>query len=115
MIITIIFWVLLIAFVIPCYIFGFKKMMGNAQSKADFARWGYSMLFMRLLGLAEVLASTAMLFEPTRLAGIICFAMIFAGAVYTHLRSKDSLKQVMAPVYVFIHLALMFAFTFLIS
>lgn len=112
---TIIFWVLLIAFVVPCYIFGFKKIAGNAQSKADFIRWGYPVLFMRLLGLAEALAATAMLFAPSRLAGIICFAVIFAGAVYTHLRSKDPVKQVMAPVFVFIHLAVVFALSSWVS
>lgn len=112
---TIIFWVLLVAFVVPCYIFGFKKILGNAQSKADFTRWGYSIVFMRLLGVAEVLAATAMLFAPARLAGMICFAVIFAGAVFTHLRSKDPVKQTMAPIFVFIHLAVVFALTFWIS
>jgi putative oxidoreductase len=106
------FWALLIAFVAPCYAFGFKKLLGHPQSKTDFARWGYPLWFMRLLGLGEIVAATCMLFEPTRLAGICFFALIFAGAVATHIRSKDPVKLVMTPVFVGLHLLLVFAFTF---
>jgi putative oxidoreductase len=111
MITSIIFWALLIAFVVPCYIFGFKKLSGNAQSRRDFLRWGYSFWFMRLLGLGEIIAATAMLFGPTRIFGTCFFALNFTGAVFTHLKSKDPLKQTMTPVYVALHLAVVFAFT----
>jgi len=114
MAIQIIFWVLIIAFVIPGYLFGFKKLFGHKQSVEAFRRFGYPLWFMHLLGFAEVAGSTLMLFNPTRIYGIAIFPIIIAGALYSHLKVKDAKKVVMKPILVGLHLLIIFLFTFLI-
>ena len=115
MAIQIIFWVLIVAFVIPGYIFGFKKLFGHKESVEAFKRFGYPLWFMHLLGLAEVTGSTLMLFNPTRIYGIALFPVIIAGAVYTHLKVKDAKKVVMKPILVGLQLLVIFLLTFLIQ
>ena len=109
---TIIFWVLLIAFIIPGFIFGSKKLFAHKQSIGHFNRWGYPLWFMHLLGLVEIIACCLMLFNQTRIYGITVFPVILAGAVYTHVKHKDSKKQIMAPVFVGLLLLVIFLFTF---
>ena len=115
MAIQIIFWVLIAAFVIPGYIFGFKKFFAHKQSVENFKRFGYPLWFMHLLGLAEIAGSSLMLFNPTRIYGIAIFPVIIAGAVYTHLKVKDAKKVVMKPILVGLHLLIIFLFTFFIE
>ena len=115
MAIQIIFWVLIVAFVIPGYLFGFKKLFGHKESVEAFKRFGYPLWFMHLLGLAEVTGSTLMLFNPTRIYGIALFPVIIAGAVYTHLKVKDAKKVVMKPILVGLQLLVIFLLTFLIQ
>jgi len=111
----IIFWVLIIAFVIPGYIFGFKKLFAHKESVENFKRFGYPLWFMHLLGFAEVAGSTLMLFNPTRIFGIAVFPIIIAGAVYTHLKVKDAKKVVLKPILVGLQLLIIFLLTFWIQ
>ena len=115
MAIQIIFWVLIIAFVIPGYIFGFKKLFAHKESVENFKRFGYPLWFMHLLGFAEVAGSTLMLFNPTRIFGIAVFLIIIAGAVYTHLKVKDAKKVVLKPILVGLQLLIIFLLTFWIQ
>src|ERR1700709_1282033 len=96
---TIILWVLLTSFIIPSLIFGYQKLVGEKQKTELFNRFGYPLWFMRILGLAEIVACAFMLFGTTRLIGIFIFPIILAGAVYTHLKFKDPKKEVMTPVF----------------
>ncbi len=114
MAIKIIFWVLIIAFVIPGFIFGFKKLLGHKDSIAAFKKFGYPLWFMHVLGFVEITASTLLLFNPTRIYGIAIFPLILAGAIYTHVKVKDGAKVVMKPILVGLHLLIIFLFTFLI-
>jgi len=114
-IIAIVYWLLMAAFVIPTCVSGIQKVFAQPQKLADFTRWGYSPTFMRLLGLGEVAALTALLFTPTRNAGFIFFCVILAGAVYTHLKSRDDKKQLMTPVIVWAHMAVIFTLTFFVK
>ncbi|HZY40023.1 MAG TPA: DoxX family protein [Mucilaginibacter sp.] len=112
MAIQIIFWVLIVAYVIPGYIFGFKKLFAHKESVEAFKRFGYPLWFMHLLGFAEVAGSSLMLFNPTRIYGIAIFPIIIAGAIYTHVKVKDAKKVVMTPIFVGFHLLIIFLFTF---
>jgi len=107
-VIGVIFWGLLAAFIIPGYIFGFQKLFAVQEKVENFKRWGYSTLFMRLLGLGEIAAATGLLFSQTRLLGFIFFFIIFTGAVLTDVKSKDPVKETMTPVFVAVHLMLIF-------
>jgi len=113
MAINVIFWVLIIAFVIPGFIFGFKKLLGHKDSIAAFKKFGYPLWFMHALGFVEITGSTLMLFNATRVYGISIFPFILAGATYTHLKVKDGTKIVMKPLLVGLHLLIIFLFTFL--
>ena len=108
---TIILWVLLASFVIPSFIFGYQKLIGEKQKTELFIRFGYPLWFMRILGLAEIVACLLMLFDPTRLIGIFIFPAILAGAIYTHVEFKDPKKALMTPVFVALHLLAIFLFT----
>ena len=104
---TIIFWLLLIAFVMPTYYFGYTKLIGQKEKTDSFTRWGYSIAFMRLLGLIEIVAATFLFFSTTRYPGMIIIGIILIGAVYTHLK-KDVAKEALAPVFVGLHLLVIF-------
>jgi len=109
----IILWVLIAAYVIPGFIFGFKKLIGHKQSVGHFNRWGYPLWFMHLLGLAEITGSTLMLFTQTRIYGIAIFPIILAGAIYTHAKFGEGKSAVMKPVFISVLLLAIFLFTIL--
>jgi putative oxidoreductase len=109
---TIIFWVLIAAYIIPGVIFGFKKLGGHPDSEAYFERWGYPLWFMHVLGFTEVACSILIVFSATRIYAIGIFATLVVGAFYTHVKHKDSKKDVMKPVFVGMLLAVIFSFTF---
>ena len=106
---------MIIAFVIPGFIFGFKKFWGHRDPVAAFKKFGYPLWFMHTLGFAEITGSALMLFNATRVYGIAIFPFILAGAAYTHLKVKDGNKIVMKPLLAGLHLLIIFLFTFLIS
>ncbi|WP_184548655.1 DoxX family protein [Mucilaginibacter sp. FT3.2] len=112
---TILIWVLLLVYVVPSYIFGFQKLFGRKEKALRFKAWGYPVWFMRLLGFIEVFGSSLMLYEPTRVYGIALFALVLAGAVYTHIKSHDPKSDVMTPVYVGLHLSVIFLLTLSIA
>ena len=97
---TIIFWILIAACIIPGIIFGYKKLSGHPDSRAYFKRWGYPLWFMLLLGFTEIACSILMLFNVTRIYALAVFAALVVGAFYTHVRYKDSKKDVMKPIFV---------------
>ena len=108
---TIVFWVLMAAFIIPSFIFGYQKLIGQKQKAEQFNRFGYPLWFMRIIGLAEIIGCFLLLIHETRNIGVMIFAIIFAGAIYTHIKQKDPKKETMAPVIVLIHLLAIFLFT----
>ena len=109
---TIIFWVLIAANIIPGVIFGFKKLSGHPDSEAYFERWGYPLWFMHVLGFTEVACSILLVFSATRIYAICIFATLVVGAFYTHVKYKDSKKDVIKQVFVGMLLAVIFSFTF---
>jgi putative oxidoreductase len=112
---TIIFWVLLIAFVLPTYYFGYTKLVGKKDKVESFLKWGYSLWFMKLLGAIEILADSFLLFSQTRLLGMIILGAILMGAVFTHIKNRDNKAELMPPIFVAIHLAVIFVFAVWIS
>ncbi len=109
---TIIFWVLLIAFVLPGFIFGYQKLVGQKQKIEQFKRFDYPIWFIRLLGLAEILACACLLFNQTRYYGIGTFMVILLGAIYTHIKINDNKKEIMTPIIVLLHLLVIFFMAF---
>jgi len=89
----IIFWVLLAAFILPSLIFGYQKLAGEKKKVEQFKRFGYPLWFMRMLGLSEIIACALLLFNNARDYGIAVFAVIFSGAIFTHLKQRDPNKK----------------------
>lgn len=110
-IITIIYWVLIAAFVVPGYVQGFQKIVAQKEKVEAFTKWGYSLAFMKFLGWVEIVGSTLLLFPQTRLFAIPVYVVLLSGAVYTHLKNNDAKKDVMTPVIVGVHMAAMLTLT----
>jgi putative oxidoreductase len=98
----IILWVCIAAFTVPALIFGIKKMILQEGMIVKFNNWGYNKYFMWLIGLIEVSAAIGILFSTTRNWCLYIYCVLLVGAVYTHLKAKDSKKDVMAPIFVFL-------------
>jgi putative oxidoreductase len=101
-IVQIILWVCIEAFSIPAFIFGFKKMILQNEMIVKFEAWGYHKYFMWLIGFVEVGAAIGVLFNVTRNWSLYIYTILLFGAVYTHLKAKDSNKDKMAPIFVFL-------------
>lgn len=108
---TTILWVLIIAYVIPGFIFGFKKLSGNAEATGHFKRWGYPLWTMHLLGFFEIACGVLLFFAETRMYGIIAYSIILAGALYTHIKANDPKGIKMKPVFVGVVLVGIFLLT----
>jgi uncharacterized membrane protein YphA (DoxX/SURF4 family) len=97
---TVLFWICVVAMAGPAVFFGYQKMIQNTEKTTDFARWGYPKWFMVALGMVEILAGIGFLFPATRPYCIATYAIILVGAVATHLKAKDPMKDVMKPIFV---------------
>jgi putative oxidoreductase len=106
-IITIVFWILLVAFVIPNYIQGIQKLILQKEKVETFRGWNFSLRFMQFLGIVEVIGGTLLIFPATRMFAIPVYAILLTGAVYTHRKNNDTAKNTMVPVIVGIHLAVL--------
>jgi len=108
---TLFFWILLVAMALPSIYFGYTKLVSQRDKVELFHRLGYPVWFMQVVGLAEVVGAIMLLLSPTRMGGIGILAIILAGAIFSHWRAKDPTKELMTPVFVSIHLAIIFVFT----
>lgn len=95
---TIIFWVLLLVFVAPGFIFGYAKIVATPDKVTHFTRLGISVPLMRLLGLLEVVAGIALFFPATRLAGMGAWAVILLGANYFNITKKEPKEELYASI-----------------
>ena len=107
---TIIFWILLVAMAAPSFYFGLAKILGKAEKADLFNRLGYSLWFMKLIGLGEMATAIGLLFDQTRMISIATLAIILVGAIISHLRVQEK-KQAMEPTYILILLSIIFVFT----
>ena len=105
---TILLWVCIIVFALPALFFGFQKVKQNPELLTNFTRWGYPKLFMILLGATEIVTAIGLFFSPTRLSAIYVYGIILVGAIFTHLKAKDKIKDVIAPVFVSVLLAVIY-------
>jgi hypothetical protein len=94
--------------------FWLSKLVAKKEKLEQFKRFGYPIWFMRLLGLAEILACVCLLFSQTRYYSIGIFMVILIGAIYTHLKVNDSKKEIMAPIIVVLHLLVIFFYGILV-
>ncbi len=101
---TIIFWILVILFVIPSLYFGFIKLTAQPAKIEQFSRWGFPMWFMQGLGLTEIIAAIAIVFQQSRIWGISIWAIILVGAVAVNLKNKEPRSEIIIALVVSIQL-----------
>jgi putative oxidoreductase len=111
-IVTIIFWILVVAFIIPGYVHGVQKIVAQKEKVETVTKWGFSLTFMKLLGWVEVIGSTLLFFPQTRLLSIPIYTVILSGAVYTHIKNHDAKKDRMVPIFVGAHLVALLTLTY---
>ncbi|MEK4563787.1 DoxX family protein [Alkalihalobacillus sp. FSL R5-0424] len=85
--------------------FGFMK-FGSKQMVDDFGRYGYSGGFRIFTGLVEVVAAIILIVGiwNTQLAawGGLLVVVTMLGAIFTHIKIKDSASQLMMPIVLFV-------------
>lgn len=94
---TIALWVFIIVLIIPAFLHGYQKLVVHPEKKEMFDRFGYSITFMRLIGIAEIIIGIGILFETTRLWAMAAYTAIILGAIYTHFKVKDPAKEKFPP------------------
>ena len=102
-------WVCILIFVLPSLFFGFQKVIQNKEISDNFKRWGYPKIFMILLGSIEIATAIGLFFTQTRQICIYIYGLILLGAIFTHLKAKET-KELIAPICV---LGLLIAIHFL--
>lgn len=75
-------WMLIIPIAFQFLYLGFLKL--NGELVAAFQVWGYTELFMYLVGMIEVISAVGLFFTRSRIAAIIAQMLIMFGAMYTH-------------------------------
>ncbi len=76
---------------------GIMKLMGVEQSRQGFENWGYPIFFMYLIGLCEVAGAVGLWLRRFSYAAKVCFIILMAGAVLTHL-VFDTVKDAVPPI-----------------
>ena len=109
---TTILWILVALFVGPTFYFGYVKVIAEPDKVRKFSTWGYSIKVMQLIGVIEIIAAVAILFPEIRLFGIIVWAVLLTGAVFTHLVHKEPKKEVISVLSILVHLMIIFALNF---
>lgn len=76
---------------------GIMKLTGADMVKATFEGWGYPILFAYFIGLCEVAGAIGLWLRRFSYAAKVCFIILMAGAVLTHL-VFDTFQEAMAPI-----------------
>jgi len=95
---TIIFWVLSLIFVAPGFFFGYAKLVATPDKITHFKRLGIAVPWMRALGLFEIISGIALLLPPTRIYGMMAWAIILLGANYYNITRKEPREELYASL-----------------
>ena len=64
---------------------GIMKLTGAEEMRQGFENWGYPIFFMYIIGLCEVAGAIGLWLRRFSYAAKVCFIILMAGAVLTHL------------------------------
>jgi putative oxidoreductase len=92
------FWVLSLLMGLSFLAAGFAKFGGVEQIVQNFIRWGYPVWFRMFVGVAEIVAGTAILIPRTRFYGAALATGLMVGGLGTHLRFGEVAESVPALV-----------------
>lgn len=99
--------VLVIAIAIIYIATGLRKLFGTESIVTDFMSWGYSPLFMKFIGIIELLGAIALLIPRTRIIAIPSLGTVMLGAVGTHLLNAEYF-QILLPLGMMVLLGILF-------
>ena len=96
---------------IAFFVSGVIKVAGLEMLKENFEGWGfpYPLLFMRLIGLCEVVGAIGLWLPRFSYTAKICFIILMAGAVLTHLRHRDPILDALGAIILLIFTAVALA------
>jgi uncharacterized membrane protein YphA (DoxX/SURF4 family) len=109
---TTVFWVLIAAFIVPFFYFGYKKLTGDKAMIDKFLGFGYTQKFMLLTGINEIIAGIFVLFPQTRWIGLSMFGANMIGAFYTIINKKVHKEELTPASMVTVHLLIIVVFVF---
>jgi uncharacterized membrane protein len=95
---SIVFWVLLLLFVTPGFIFGYLKLVASESKMIHFQRLGIGKTWMQILGLAEILSDIALLIPITRPIGMASWLVILLGANFFNITKKEPKEELYASI-----------------
>ena len=76
---------------------GIMKLTGAEQMRQGFESWGYPIIFMYIIGICEVAGTIGMWLRRFSFAAKVCFILLMAGAVLTHL-VFDTIGDAVSPI-----------------
>ena len=76
---------------------GIMKLTGAEEMRQGFESWGYPIFFMYIIGICEVAGAVGLWLRRFSFAAKICFIILMAGAVLTHL-VFDTFQDAVPPI-----------------
>ena len=76
---------------------GIMKLTGAEEMRQGFENWGYPIFFMYIIGICEVAGAIGLWLRRFSFAAKICFIILMAGAVLTHL-VFDTINDAVPPI-----------------
>ena len=76
---------------------GIMKLTGAEDMRQGFENWGYPIFFMYIIGICEVAGAVGLWLRRFSFAAKICFIILMAGAVLTHL-AFDTFQDAVPPI-----------------
>ena len=76
---------------------GIMKLTGAEEMRQGFENWGYPIIFMYAIGICEVAGAIGLWLRRFSFAAKICFLILMAGAVLTHL-AFDTFQDAVPPI-----------------
>ena len=76
---------------------GIMKLTGAEEMRQGFENWGYPIFFMYIIGICEVAGAIGLWLRRFSFAAKICFIILMAGAVLTHL-VFDTFQDAVPPI-----------------
>jgi putative oxidoreductase len=91
-------WVLTGVVALTFIVTGASKIFAVPPSPENFARWGFSMNFMRLIGAVEVLGALALVLPRTSFLAALLLSANMLGALRTGIAFREPLHIVLPAV-----------------
>ncbi|WP_413367183.1 DoxX family protein [Lysinibacillus sp. 3P01SB] len=94
---------------------GFGKVSGNRTYRRAFIQWRLPYWFLMLTGFLEMIAGLlllmGLLIHGLALYGLLLLFCICIGAIFTHVRVKDGIQEMLPIIVLFVFILFLFLFS----